>query len=76
MTRVTHATVRIVGELEAHAATLSRALGLLRIATDNARKARDLELIEAIDREATYLTKQLRRVQQERAQLQAELAEM
>lgn len=74
MTRVTHATVRHIAELEAHAATLSRALGILSIATENARSARDLRLIEAIDREATYLTKQLRRIQQERARIQQELA--
>lgn len=75
MTRNTHATVRIIGELEAHAATLSRALGLLKLATANARKARDIALIEAIDREATYLTRQLRRVQQERQKIQHDLSE-
>jgi len=73
MTRVTRATVREVFELEAHAATLSRTLGLLKIATDNARAARNLRLMQAIERETAYLTRELRRVQAERRAIQEEL---
>lgn len=75
MTRVTRATVREITELEAHAATLNRALEYLAQATKNAMRDNDLPLMEWIDKEATSLTKELKRVKAERQAIQQELSE-
>lgn len=74
MTRVTRATVREITELEAHAATLNRALEYLAQATRNAIRDHDVPLMEWIDKEATSLTRELRRVKAERRAIQDALA--
>lgn len=75
MTRVTRATAREIFELESHATTLNRALEYLRYATDNARRERNGPLMKRLDREATSLTRELKRVKAERRAIQRELAE-
>lgn len=75
MTRVTRATVREIFELEAHATTLNRALEYLQYATENARRERNFPLMKRLDKEATSLTRELRRVQAERRAIQRELEE-
>lgn len=75
MTRVTRATAREIAELEAHATTLNRALEYLRYATENARRDRDEPLLRRLDKEATSLTRELKRVKTERQAIQQELAD-
>lgn len=75
MTRITRTTGAHIRELEAHAATLNRALAYLAQATENARRDRNLALMQWIDKEATSLTKELDRVRAERRAIQQELAD-
>ena len=75
MARITRATEREIGELEAHAVTLNRALEYLARAAMNARNGHDLPLMTWIDNETLRLTRELRRVQAERRRIRQEVSE-
>ena len=69
MTKPSATVEREIFEAEAHAATLSRMLGLLRIAQGNARQARDRRLVQALNEEIAYTIRQLAEVQARRERI-------
>lgn len=73
MTKPSAAIEREIFEIEAHAATLSRTLELLRIALRNAHKGRDRRLVSALDGEIAYTIRQLAAVQARREKIKREL---
>lgn len=73
MTGPTAEQLTLLAELEHHAGSLSRLLGVLRTGLKNAKRAKDARTIRAINAEIAYTIERLAEVQARRDALNRQL---